>query len=255
MRWILGVLVLLLALAVAVVAFAPAGFALGYLRDNSNGSLDYTDARGTLWRGAASGVTLNGEALGEVAWTLSPMAALRSRIDAQVRVDGPQGSGTGRIRRHDDNLLINDVDADLPATLLSQLLAHEGLVPQGRLTLQLEELTLRGRLPQSASGQLRWVDARVSGTVHAELGELLAEFSSVSEGRLDGVLSDAGGPLGLEGLFHVSWLGYGVEMILTPRTPALADALARIGQPDGGGSRFYAVEGRWLAPAAAPPGG
>jgi len=254
MRWLLALLVLALALAVAVAAFAPASVAADYLRRNSAGSLDYVESRGTVWNGAASGVTLNGEALGEVAWTLSPWAALRSRIDAQVRVEGPQGAGTGRVRRHRDSVWINAVAADLPASVLAPLLAHEGLVPQGRLALELDEFTLRGGLPQSASGRLRWTDARVAGVARAELGELHAEFSSGGEGRLDGVLSDAGGPLGLEGRFHVSWLGYGVTMILTPRSPALADALSHVGQPDAGSSRLYAVEGRWLAPAA-PAGG
>ena len=254
MRWVLGFVLLLLALVVAVIAFAPASVALGSLRDNSEGALAFEAAHGTIWRGSASGVAINGEPLGRVDWTLSPLAALRLRIDAHVRVDGPQGAGSGRIRRDDDLLRLDDVTADLPASLLAGLLAGEGLVPHGRLALELEELSLRGRLPQSASGRLRWVEARVSGASRAELGELLAEFGNSGDGRLDGVLSDAGGPLGLDGRFHVSWLGYGVEMTLTPRNPAVADALSRIGQPGAGRSRLYAVEGRWLAPAATPGG-
>lgn len=254
MRWVLGVLVILLALAVAILAFAPASVALGYLRDRSDGALAFDGTHGTVWRGGASGVAINGEPVGRVEWTLSPGAALRSRIDARLRVDGPQGAGSGRIRRDGEVWRINDAEAELPALLLGELMAHENLVPHGRLVLELEELSLRGRLPEAATGRLRWVDARVSGAAQADLGELIAEFSSTRDGRLDGVLSDAGGPLALEGLFHLSWLGYGVEMILTPRSPAVADALSRIGHPDAGPSRLYAVEGRWLAPAAAPGG-
>lgn len=254
MRWLLGLVVVLAALVVAIAAFAPAGFALGYVRDNSQGALAFEDAHGTVWRGTASGVEINGEPIGRVDWTLSPWAALRSRIDVQIQVAGPQGAGTGRIRRDGDLWRLNDTRAELPASLLAGLLAHEGLVPQGRLELVLTELSLRGRLPETAVGRLRWIDARVSGAARAELGELIADFDSTSDGRLDGVLSDAGGPLGLEGVFHVSWLGYGVQMMLTPRSPAVADVLSRIGQPDAGQSRLYAVEGRWLAPAAAPGG-
>lgn len=252
MRWVFGVVVLLVALVVAIVAFAPASVALGYLRDNSNGALAFEGARGTVWRGGASDVAINGEPLGRVDWTLSPIAALRSRIDARIAVDGPQGVGSGRIRRQGELWRISDTRAELPASVLDGLLSAGGLVAHGRVMLDLEELSLSGRLPQAAAGRLRWVDARVAGRVHAELGELVAEFRSSSDGRLDGVLSDTGGPLGLDGLFHVSWLGYGVEMILTPRSPSVADALSRIGQPNDGPSRLYAVEGRWLAPTPAP---
>lgn len=254
MRWVLGIVLLLLALATAVVAFAPASVGLEYLRANSNGALAFDGSQGTVWRGSANGVAINGNPLGRVDWTLSPWAALRARIDAQLQVDGPQGSGSGRVRRDDQLWRLDDVVADLPASMLDGLLAAEGLVPHGRLALELRELSVRDRLPQSASGRLRWVEARVSGAARAELGELQADFSTPTDGRLDGVLADNGGPLGMEGLFHVSWLGYGVEMILTPRSPAVADALSRIGQPDVGSSRLYAVEGRWLAPAAAPEG-
>lgn len=253
MRWVLAVPLLVLVLAAAVIAFAPAGVVLGYLRDNSNGALAYDTTHGTVWRGTASGVVINAEPVGRLDWTLSPWAALRARIDARVRVDGPQGSGAGRIRRQGDVWQVDDAQARLPATLLAGILAQEGLVPHGQLLLELEHLTLRGRLPEAAHGRLRWSDAAVSGTSRAYLGELVAEFGT-DDGRLDGLLSDTGGPLGLEGVFHVSWLGYGVEMILTPRNPTVASVLSRVGQPDVGQSRLYAVEGRWLAPATAPGG-
>lgn len=250
MRWVrrgaVGVLALLV-LAGLVLWFMPARVLVERLEPVRSGQLVVQDTRGTVWHGSASGVAWQGAPWGRVGWKLSPWRALLGRLDLQVDIAGPALTGRGRFRDAEGGWRLSDAVAETDAAPIQGLFLAAGLQPTGRLVFSIDEIRVRNRLPVQVHGEVRWLDAALSGAASGRIGEVALAVDTPVEGQVRGVLSDAGGPLAVEGGLEMSWLGYGVDARLQPRVDGLAPVLDRIAQPDGNGAWRLLAEGRWLA--------
>jgi general secretion pathway protein N len=230
--------------AIALLAWAPAALVLPKLLPES---LELGDVRGTLWHGQAGQLHWQGQPLGSLAWEASPAALLRGEFEVRLHLAGPLRA-SGRLRQGITGSVFEQVLLELPATWLDGVLATPVLQPRGRIEVALATASFAQGQWQALDGQAHWRDAALTGVAAAPLGELRADFALVAPGRVEGELHDLGGPLDLSGKFHVASAGYRVEARLLARDPALAPALAWLGQPSGAG-RQLELQGHLFVPA------
>lgn len=252
MRRLLWLLLALLLVGGALLAFLPAEFAVRMLADRL-GPVRLEGVAGTVWNGRAASVLLDGQSLGALSWQLSPWPLLQGAVDADLRLDGPRYGIDGHVRRQGDRVVLEPMQLRFPAARLEPALDIPALSLQGDVTVEIERGELRGGYPASLAGTATWPDAAVSGAANASLGTLVAEFDSPPEGgRVTGSVSDRGGPLIVDGTFEAGLLGYALDVRMTPRAPdpRLREALGWLGEPQPDGSVRLEVVGRLLGPAA-----
>lgn len=238
----------LLALAMALLWMLPAEIALRLAGERLQ-PLVLRGAAGTAWHGRALQSELLGQPLGPLRWRLSPWPLLAGTVDAQVTLEGGHGvRGSGHLRSDEARIRLDDVQLELPASLLAPALDLPALVLHGRILLQLDHAELAGGLPVALRGTAAWEDAAIGGAAAAELGALDLAFAPVPGGGIEGTLRDRGGPLAARGSFTVSLAGYQVEAELAARdgNPQVREALAWVGQPQADGSVLLRIEGRFL---------
>lgn len=248
LRILLPGLAVLLVVLVALLWMLPAEFALRMVGDRL-APLVLDKAQGTAWNGRALQASVLGQPLGPMRWKLAPLPLLSGTVAATLELEGAQGiAGSGRLRSTANTTRLEDVDLQLPASLLAPALDLPALKLRGRVQLRLDHAELRDGLPVALRGSARWEDAVVAGAAAAELGTLQLDFAPVPGGGIQGTLSDAGGPLSARGSFSVSMAGYDVEAVLAPRdgNPQVREALAWVGQPQADGSVLLRIEGRFL---------
>ncbi|MBE0510337.1 MAG: type II secretion system protein N [Chromatiales bacterium] len=198
---------------------------------------------GTLWRGQASELRWQGHSLGRLEWQLSPWSLLRQRLDSRFSLQTPQGYLQGRLQLplSATSLELAEVQGRLPLQELSRFANNLPLQLDGQLSIQLKQLRRdkQGAI-QALQGQLIWHQASVLMGEPLSLGDLRAELSDNGEGALRAQLHDHGGPLRLDGEFHLSAQGrYRLQANLGSREsaqPALQQGLAMLGRPDAQGN-------------------
>lgn len=205
------------------------------------------EVSGSIWSGRAERVLRGDAELGRLEWKLHPWSLLRGQIDADLRLQGAELDGSGRIRvAGAGDLRVEGARLRLPASRLDRLLDIPTLSMTGRVELELDALELRGRVPVALKGKANWREAGVSGSEQAVFGTLLAEFGALPDGGFGGSVRDSGeGPLALEGQFRTVLMGYEGRATLRARedNPQLQSALDRIGQRQPDGSVVYEVKG------------
>lgn len=239
-RLLLGLLALLV-FSGAVLAFLPASMALRALPADS--ALQLHDARGSIWSGSVAQVRVHDRLIGGLAWHVLPLSLLHGGIEADVQLVG-EVTARGRIERRWSSLQLRDVEAELPAAWIEPVLATPALRPQGELRLRIHNAVLRGNQLQSLRGELLWQHAAVSGAVVAALGDLQVDFESDEAGRITGRARDLGGPLQVDGGFHVDRDAYRAELRLVARDSRIEPALRWLGQPQDDGSRLLILYGK-----------
>lgn len=90
--WLAGIA----SFALGAVVFAPASFLALVIGSPSSG-ISYSSIKGTVWRGTLNDVTAGGQPLGQVHYTLVPLALLTGNLGATIDFSGPAGSGEGKI--------------------------------------------------------------------------------------------------------------------------------------------------------------
>lgn len=241
MKRLVLALLALLVFSGAVLAFLPASLALRLLPADS--PLQLHGVRGSIWSGSVAQVRVQDRLLGGLAWQVLPLGLLRGGLEADVQLVG-EVSARGRVERRWSSLHVRDAEAELPAAWIEPVLASPALRPQGELRLRIHEAELRGGQLQSLRGELLWQNAAVSGAVVAALGDLQMDFASDATGRIQGHTRDLGGPLQLDGGFHVERDTYRAELRLVARDARIEPALRWLGQPQDDGSRLLILYGK-----------
>lgn len=228
----------------ALLAWTPAALVLPGLVPSA---VSLQDVRGTLWHGRAGQVRWRGHALGTLHWDAAPSALLRAEFDLRLRLAGPMRA-SARLRVGPVRRWLEQARLELPARWLDGVLATPVLQPRGQIEIQLADARFERGQWHGVAGQARWKAAALTGVAAAPLGDLLADFSQVSPGRIEGRLRDVGGPLVLTGRFGVDARGYQAEAWLAARDPALLPALEWLGQSTATG-RHLVLHGPLHVPA------
>jgi hypothetical protein len=180
MRRILALALLgLLAYGAFLVATLPAEVAVARLQ--RPGLLEWSEARGTVWRGSARvRATLPSGALevDALTWRFAPARLLAARLAFDVEATGPGLEARGELARGLAGIEAREVRARGDARLLALAAPLLGTWrPQGTLTLAAPLLTWDEReLRGSARGE--WQGATLSLPDPQPLGTYVAEFNA-----------------------------------------------------------------------------
>jgi hypothetical protein len=199
---------------------------------------------GTLLNGRAARAMLQTPAgylhLGALDWRLLPSSLLRFSPALELR--GEWGGQRGRLiaQQRDGLIRLRDVDVQLAAGLLRQLVPIE---LEGRIGVQLDELLLSPEHIALAEGRVVWQGgAWNSPTGRHALGSYAATLSSPEDGRVDAVITTLSGPVSTEGRLSIVKQRYDVDLLIdgtgVAGDPELAQALSLIASPAENGYRL-----------------
>lgn len=249
MLWVAGGLAVYL---LALVATVPAAQVLPRavpLLESRGVRLAASGIEGSLWSGRMARVAVNGVALGESEWSLSPWRLLLGEAGFGFSVTPQGGYLAGDVRLSDERLTLSGVGGELPASTLVASLPRLPMPVEveGSVTVEVNTLDWAAGKLDAAEGVIVWRQATVLAPMPMRLGDLKMELVPGPNGTLLGKLSDGGGPLGVKGDVTLSPGGYRLNAVLTPRAdtdPALAQTLTLLGRPDNQGGYRLTWAGR-----------
>jgi general secretion pathway protein N len=246
-RFLLLFLLILVVLAVALLALFPARVAVDWAGDRL-GALQLEGVGGTVWRGHAQQARLYGQPLGTLGWNVDPRGLLGRRLDLDLRLDGSEFQGASAVSHHGNVTTLREARLVMPAERLQPALDVPALNTRGRVEIDLAHAELVGGFPRRLEGRALWRDAAVDGAAAAQLGDLLAEFTTDAGGALIGTVSDQGGPLMLDGQFRLAFTGYEADAVLAARygNPQVLEALQYVGEQQADGSSILQIRGKLL---------
>jgi general secretion pathway protein N len=190
---------------------------------------------GTLWQGRADKMLLRDYPLGSLQWQVHPADLLLLDLVAELEINGPDGTASGELSWPlvDGSTRLSALQASLPASWLQLVLQEPLLQLQGRLEINMEQLSLDvdGYI-SGLQGQMSWHQAAVAGDIVTPLGDLMLDWQS-DGGTLVGEFSDSGGPLAMAGRVTIADGQYRVAAKLAARSgnPSLYQALNVLGRP------------------------
>lgn len=234
-------LALVLVLLVCLLSTAPARL-LGLLLPADQVIMQ--GFKGTIWRGSASRCLVQAGPgylhLGTVSWELQPLSLLlfapRMTLDSSW---GTQTLATELVVRGSGDIDLHNLEAKIPADLLRQ---YVPVALSGVLSLQLEQLQLRGGLPERGAGRLVWQDgAWQSPTGPVPLGSYALDFSQAPGAELVGVVLTLAGPVTAEGGLRLLDRRYAIDISVQAEgslDTRLQQALSLMARPLGNGYRI-----------------
>jgi general secretion pathway protein N len=205
-------------------------------------------ASGTVWSGHARALAIQGRALGALRWSCRPWRLVLLEWSCTVGLQPAGGELTGHLSGNfGGDLAGHAIRGRVPIALFEGIATPRGWT--GLLELELDELRIESRRPQSAAGRLFLRELRAPGANGQRLGdfELVVGEGSVGGATLNGRLRDLGGPLHVRGAIDLFDDGrYLLQGDAAPGPgagPAIFDALGFLGPPDSQGRRPFTIEG------------
>ena len=203
---------------------------------------------GTIWSGQARALAIEGHPLGTLSWSCSPWRLVVLEWSCRVGLQPPGGDLAGEFSGgFDGSLMGREIRGHAPIGNFEGIATPRGWT--GTLELELEELRVIARRPQSAAGTLYLRGLRGPGPRGERLGdfELVVGEGSVGGATLNGRLRDLGGPLHVRGAIELFEDGrYLLRGDAAPGPgagPAIFDTLGFLGPPDRQGRRPFTIEG------------
>ncbi|MGB5257739.1 MAG: type II secretion system protein N [Woeseiaceae bacterium] len=208
-------------------------------------SIAMSGIHGTVWRGNADAMNVEGIYFKDVAWTINPLRLFTGQANFHFKaspvagfVEANVGIGLG------GTLRVSDLAAALPLSLFADAVNVQGL--QGDASLQFDRIVVRDGLPVAASGTLRVSRLLAPRLSREPLGGYEAEFFTQNNG-IAATIEDTDGVLDLAGSLQLSedrnyqFLG---KVIAAPEAPAsLKRQLEYLGSADERGQRELRLEG------------
>jgi general secretion pathway protein N len=225
-----------------VIARLPASWAL----PGPKSGIACADVDGTIWSGTCTGLTANGQAIGDVTWDVHAARLLAAKLNATLDLTRPTGTAHGVVEMGlNKAITARDVRADLPLdpALMPQLPANL----RGTLHANLALLQVEGQVIKAVEGKIEADDLTQGvGQDLTSLGNYTVTFPPNSgSGDPVGELRDAGGPLAVEGTLRLTpEPGFDLQGLVTARPTASADLTQQIkflGSPDAQGRRPFAL--------------
>jgi general secretion pathway protein N len=207
-----------------------------------------TGVDGTVWSGLASGLAINGRAIGAIRWSCHPWRLVLLEWSCHVILSPAGGEVSAEVQGDFDGKVVGrDIAGRVPISAFEGLATPRGW--SGMLELDLDQLRIEQRRPTDAAGTLVLRSLRPPGAGGQMLGdfELTVGEGAVGTGSLAGRLRDLGGPLRVRGAIELDRDGrYLLSGEAAPGPgagPAIFDTLAFLGPPDSQGRRPFTIEG------------
>lgn len=205
---------------------------------------------GTLWRGRAATMRMDGLSLDGPAWTFRPAALLLGRVE--FGLDATLGSGTLETvagRTLGGAAYAHELRLAAPIRELAAITGEPDMGLTGRLSAQIDRLRVDGGLLRQLDGRLDVSGAGMGPPLNVALGGFTVAFETDREnGAFNGTLKDTGGPLQAEGTITLQPDGvYVLNARLAAREPGgngLAQALSMLGRPGPDGRIAVTQSGR-----------
>jgi general secretion pathway protein N len=225
-----------------VIARLPASWVL----PGPKSGMSCTEADGTVWNGSCTGLVVQQQPVGDLAWEIHPMKMLAGKINADLVVTRPTGSIRANVESgFDKKIVARNVLADVP---LDQELVS-GLPPnlqglRGQIHAQLAYLRVDGQIIRAIEGVVE-IHNLIDGP--QKWGSYSVTFPPPTTGVPVGQLKDLGtGPLAVEGALKLTPApGFDLEGLVAPRpsaSPELVQDLRMLGSPDAQGRRPFSME-------------
>ena len=209
-----------------------------------------TGVSGTVWNGAAQGLSLAGFALGPVRWHAKPARLLLGQLAAGVEATLPDGflNATIAVSRG-KRVALSDLDAAAPLLWLAPALGRPG----SQLTARFERLVVKAGRIETAAGNVQ-----VAGVVlpiptsgpalaPAAYQVTFAANDLKADEPLTGALKDSGGPLEIAGTVTITPpRSYELNGTAKPRPdapPELKNALQMLGPATADGGHVLSIAG------------
>ncbi len=203
---------------------------------------------GSLWRGSCTGLTANGNALGDLNWELHALQLLRARLDLHLDL-----TNAGNFVRGDVALGLGgalhgrDLSVDLPLT--SALVSSLPAGAHAHLVGKLARIEWSGKFFSELQGELDIRD--LFGAQGVAFGSYQAIFGADSASGAgagpSAIVHDTGGPLALDATLQLNRdPGYLLQGHVAARpgaSPGLTDALKYLESPDASGRHPFSLSG------------
>lgn len=203
---------------------------------------------GTVWKGSAQVLQVNGIHLGRIQWDLHVLPLFALRAAADVRLDRTDGFAQGGVSVGNQTVQLSDFSASLPLSLLPPQVAPGGWA--GSVNARLAELTLSNGWPTSADGTVNLVDLTGPARKPTNIGSFQLKFpiETTEANTLVGSINDVEGPIQVAGKIELKSTdrSYLVEGLVAtkPDAPAeFARTLEYLGPPDAQGRREFSLSG------------
>lgn len=214
----------------------PANTVYAYWKETMGEEVPFSASQldGSIWSGKAIEVRVGTKQVKSVSWQFHPFKLFLGRVELGWEFEVDDGYGKGVIgRRLMGDLYLNDVEAWVPMSEISQMANLQVLRPAGSLSVNMQQISLNQQSLTAAIGNIEWNSAELTLLSAISLGDLQIRFEPADDG-VKGVLSDQGGPLQADGLLTLSNDGKytftGVFAARDPQQTDLKNALQSLGR-------------------------
>ncbi len=231
------------ALVLALLVTMPARVAYHWFAPPE---LKLSGISGSIWNGRAAEGAAGGVYFADLAWQFRPASLLIGRAACAVsahpaggRLQADVAAGLGG-----NSVLLSDLSAGLPLTVLSGVVPLEGV--DGDLELDFARLRFDDGFPTEAEGTLRIMNLVLRPISGRALGDYRAVLETGDDG-ITGTVEDVSGVLDLAGTAELRpdrFYRFSGRVAATPDAPsALVQQLQYLGSADAQGRREFGFEG------------
>lgn len=210
------------------------------------GELKLGGISGSIWRGAAAQGSAGGVYLTNIKWRFRPLGLLTGKL--QFATSGNPASGffdADIALGAGGSFTLSDVAAAVPLSALADAFPLSGI--EGDVSLQFEELVIKGGVPVEATGTINIANLVSRYLAPTPLGDFRAEFQTADDGIL-GSVEAVSGVLELAGTIRLTQdrnFKFVGQVAAKPNAPlSITQQLQFLGTPNSRGQREFRLEGQ-----------
>jgi hypothetical protein len=220
-----------------IVIQLPASIAWRQVPASIKQTISINSLEGSIWSATATGVMVNGHALGKMAWHLSPLALITGHLGGDVQIRHPLGTLQGDFEIDNKQIVeLHNLQGKFNAALLEPL--ARPMMLNGQFNIDIDDARLKRASLLEINGTAQWHDAALSGIQDLELGQILVKAVPNAGGsRLQ--VSNQNGVIKINGEITLAPNGhYNLNLSLLnrdKRRKELDTVLGMLGKPDTSG--------------------
>ncbi|MCH8308465.1 MAG: type II secretion system protein N [Proteobacteria bacterium] len=230
-------------LVIGLISTFPARVAYQWF---APGELKLGGISGSIWRGAAAQGSAGGVYLTNIKWRFRPLGLLTGKL--QFATSGNPASGffdADIALGAGGSFTLSDVAAAVPLSALADAFPLSGI--EGDVSLQFEELVIKGGVPVEATGTINIANLVSRYLAPTPLGDFRAEFQTADDGIL-GSVEAVSGVLELAGTIRLTQdrnFKFVGQVAAKPNAPlSITQQLQFLGTPNSRGQREFRLEGQ-----------
>lgn len=230
-------------LVIGLISTFPARVAYQWF---APGELKLGGISGSIWRGVAAQGSAGGVYLTNIKWRFRPLGLLTGKL--QFATSGNPASGffdADIALGAGGSFTLSDVAAAVPLSALADAFPLSGI--EGDVSLQFEELVIKGGVPVEATGTINIANLVSRYLAPTPLGDFRAEFQTADDGIL-GSVEAVSGVLELAGTIRLTQdrnFKFVGQVAAKPNAPlSITQQLQFLGTPNSRGQREFRLEGQ-----------